>query len=334
MEGLGYLNHTYGRGDRRIVEAFGSLPSFNPFGTARPSFRLKDRSKGFLRLYVQRLREYGIDLNYTLNVSFVDPRVLDMRKLEIATFLQALESMGIRRVTIAHPLVGQIVSRHSDLNIEVSTIAQIRSVRQLSLWKERCPTVDKLCVDVFSNRDWHLMESLSRAAREMEIRLEILVNEFCVHDCIDRNHCYDIHSIDVGPENRKLFNSYPMGNCMRERITNPVEWLRARFVLPQWVDWYHERLGIDSFKISGRTHPTKYILWVTEQYLKGHYGGNLLELWADVENIGRAHEEWHSPRVFIDCSKFPDDFLNHYLTPGAIECEDDFLAGVYGRVLA
>jgi hypothetical protein len=297
----------------QITELYGSLPSVNPIGTARPSFRLKDDNEEFLAAFVAKALSYGFGMNYTINTSAVDPRELKAHEATIVKFLEFLKSIGVIRVTVAHPLVAQIVNDLCPtLPIELSTILQLRHPRQLEQLKRRCPSIEKICLDVFANRDGEKLAQFMMLSRSLGITLETIVNEFCVYECADRNQCYDLHALNLSKDEVKMYGHYPMGNCIRERVLKPIEWLWARFILPQWVRRYHMTFGISSFKITGRTHPTAYIARVTEAYMRGEYTGNLVELWADVENIGRLAAEYHQPRVLIDSGKLPANFLDFY----------------------
>lgn len=312
IDGIARLNAVYAP-ERQVTELFGSVASSNPIGTARPTFRLSSAAFSDALAFVRDAARIGIAFNYTLNASFVDPRVLHERSLEIGEFLQALQNAGVARLIVAHPLVAKIIRTYVDLPIGLSTILQVRHSRQLDEFCRRITRIDKLCVDVFANRNPRLLRELAAAAARNGVSLEMLVNEFCIYECPDRNPCYDLHALNLSSEETRLFAHYPMGNCIRQRIRDPREWLRARFLLPEWLPAYADRFGIRTFKVSGRTHPTAYILRVTEAYLSGQYSGNIAELWADVENIGKAEDEYRAPRVVLDAAALGPEFLAAYL---------------------
>lgn len=307
----------------RVVELFGSLSNLNPFGTARPAFRIQEGTEESMRSFAARAKQYGIWLNYTANVSMIDPRVMNARRDEIRTFLALLTELGFRRITIAHPLVGEIVAQNSDLPVELSTILQVRDIRQLRLLKERIPTVDKICLDVFKNRDFPWLDDFRGECDRLGITPELLVNEFCIHNCIDRNSCYDIHSLNMTKEETALFARYPMGRCIRLRYSNPVEWIRARFVLPQDLALY-QRHGYNHFKISGRTHPTPYILRATRAYMAGFFTGNMLDLWGQLESI--YSEKFHAKKtIVVSRDGLVPDFLGPW-ERNELKTDDDEIA--------
>lgn len=319
-------------GWRRVTELYGSVPGFNPLGTARPDFRLRAVDESELESFVAEAAKFGIAVNYTVNSSIVDPRDLHDRMPEIERFLARLQEIGVARVTVAHPLIAKIVQERSELPIELSTILALRNARQLSEFCDRCSRIDKVCLDVNGNRDFARIADLHAEAVLRGVDLEVLVNEFCVVDCVDRTACYDFHSLNLSDRERRLHNNYPMGNCIAARIKDPVQWLAARFILPQWFEFY-AGLGIDCAKVSGRTHSTAYILATLAAYMDDRYDGNLLRLWADVENIGRAEDQQHEPRYYIDASKLDVDFLEFYKHPHSFRDEREYLEQVLSETM-
>lgn len=313
LSGILALNEKYANKGICVDDMYGSVVGFNPFGTARPDFRIQKKSMIEINAFIEGALENGIGLSYTVNASFVNTRELSDRKGEIKAFVKLCKSMGLKKMIVAHPLVGEILTEesHGEFEIGLSTILQIRSIDQLKQWNERM-NIYKVCNDVFMNRDFPFLLKIKRYCDSRNIRFELIVNEFCVDDCIDRNQCYDLHCVNKTREDTRLFSAYPMGRCMSYRYANPVEWLKARFILPQHLREYKKVLGIDSFKVTGRTHHTSYILFVIEEYLKQDYQGNLLELWAHLENIGKNEEDYKAPSYDIDVSAFPEKFMDFY----------------------
>ena len=143
--------------------------------------------------------------------------------------------------------------------------------------------VDTLCWDVMENRNFPLLEA---AAKPRKGSIEVLVNELCTYGCIYRNHCYDLSSHS---SSRLPYGRYPFAWCIQQRNMHPWEWIASRFVLPEHLDYYAS-LGVDAFKISGRTSSWKALLPVVEYYMKRESPDNLLDLWAHVNPlVGDIH---------------------------------------------
>lgn len=289
LKGVIELNSKYAHNDVVISEMYGSLIS-NPLGTARPDYRVQDIVNIDAEKFITRAIKNDIQINYTLNVSCIGSlEEFAEKEKSIVRFLQYLEAVGVRRVTVAHPLIIELVKTHTSLGVELSTIFEIDSTAAI---KSFAGKIDKVCVKLAKNRDFMFLKAMKLEADKHNITLELLANEFCYIYCIDRAACYNLH----GHTKTKttLYNNYPMGRCISKRYQEPVEWVKAPFILPQWMEWYanKDNAGIEHFKITGRTHPTPYLLWTAEQYMKREYDGNLLELWANLECIGKEHSDW------------------------------------------
>lgn len=74
-----------------------------------------------------------------------------------------------------------------------------------------------------------------------------------------------------------------MGRCIQSRA-RAADWLKMNFIRPEDLKLYNT-IGINHFKITGRTGSTNYILKVAEAYADGYFNGNILELWKHLETI-------------------------------------------------
>jgi len=310
------LNDAYAAHGIRIAEIYGSVRDVKVFGSARPDFRVPKTDMETFEKTVRAFTAAGILVNYTENIPIVNKRDID--RVLIKEKLDMLKSFGVGRLTIAHPLAMEIVQELCDIPIEISTIYRANTAYQLRELKRRAPNINKVCLDVAQNRNFKLIFKLLEEAKKLNIDIELLANELCIADCADRIQCYNDHAQVANEKEAADQKNYPMGRCTYLRnALSPVEWTRSRFILPQSMKLYHSITGIDHFKITGRTHPTKYILWIVEEYLKQDYHGNLLGLWADVKNIQRiakGHEDFLEPNFYIDSEPYGDDFIRRYLT--------------------
>jgi len=282
----------------RITEVYGSVPGIG-LGSVRQKSRLRATSLNQVMTILTDLRDRDIEFNYTVNRSVIRT----LRDLgfslgsspELAKLDYLVKSELITRLTICHPLLMEVFSERYKLPIEISTVTQVMSPSQMRKLKERAPTIDKICMHLYSNRNFPLLREFVDVGKKLGIRIELLLNEFCSFQCPDRKYCYDLQSIQTYRETE--FDTYPHGRCIKDR-NDPVEWLKARFILPQWFEDYRMAARIKNYKLTGRTHPTKYIERVARIYLSGEYDGNLLDLWAHLENIEREGKPI-GPKFFI-----------------------------------
>ena len=311
------LNKKYEGQGIKVNEAFGSIRKLRTkhITTARPDFRVPDIDENEFKNICKKLTDNGIRINYTINSPLIDHK--EITKTEVENFINHLvKDFNVSRVTVAHPLLMKLISKVSNIDIEVSTIYHLRHPRQILDLQEMVQNITKLCLDVNLNRDRFAIEEQKSYCDQLGIDLELIANEFCIQHCIVRDQCYQAHVINKVVEDTLHHESFPMGYCISHREKYPREWLSANFILPQQMKLYKKLFDINCFKITGRTAPTKYLSWIVEEYLKQDFNDNLLMLWQDVKNLKRVADgqiDYLPPKYEIDSSKINCNFLKFYL---------------------
>jgi len=312
----------------KVQEIYGSDRQ-HAFLAARPDYRLPDISMEFLENYISKLRDINVDFNYTLNSIMPGSlRELDTKKQDIINFVKYLQNIGVKRVTCSHPLIIELVKEHTNLKIELSTIAHIDTITQIKFYSEL--GVDKICMNLLKNRDISFLKKAAEIAKQFSSYIELMANEFCgaasndgesLSHCIYRDTCYIHHASNVTKEDSQLFNTYPMERCIMGRDTSMYNWLRTRFILPQDMKRYEE-IGIDHFKITGRTGSTEYLKKVIEAYVNEDWSGNLLGLWKQLTTIydDQLNDATYEGSFYIDSSKLKN-FMDRWFNENFI-CSD------------
>lgn len=271
----------------RITDVYGSPGDVNPLGSVRPTKReVHVEWKGFKQTN-HTLREAGIKTNVTLNSLFPHYRHAAGLHLwsgatreTLATFLARCSLIGPMDYIIAHPALLDILHEKRVLpassKITISTIMNVHSLAQLHWIKERWPRVKRVCPALWKNRDFKWLTQANAI-----IPLELLVNEFCTMGGVEceglfRQACYLGQSMDVSAWSA-------LDVCTAERKAHPEAWLKARFILPQWIPLYVKETGVKHYKVTGRTHPASFIYDVGLKYVQGEAKGNLLSLWGQLE---------------------------------------------------
>ena len=311
----------------RIEEFYGSRKE-SAWLTARPEFRLQNVTRDEFARYINELSERGISFNYTLNTSYLgNKEQIIKREEEIQEYISFLIEAGVKTITVSLPYMAEIIRRVSDkIGIEVSTIAHLDSLTQIKIWQELYG-ITKICIGLNKNRDINFLSAAARYCNEHDIVLTLLANEFCGNGitesdeikgatgCIFRDHCYQLHSAGYQKET-KLHKDYPMGMCIASRKSKSV-WLKMNYIRPEDVKRYNE-IGIDHFKLTGRTGSTAHLQEIMRAYMKESYDGNLLGLWKHLETIKEEKEESFRPQVYIDNKIFLSDLL--YCCPCFFAC--------------
>lgn len=309
------LNQLYP--NNRIEEFYGSRRS-SSWLTARPGYRLPDVSKKQFVQFVDESHANSIEFNYTLNASCIGKKSdIAKEEDEAKQYIHFLVSAGVDTITVSLPYIAKIIRDvSSKIKIEVSTIAHIDSVTQVSVWAEKYD-IKKVCVSLNKNRDIAFLESLAKYCDKLGIVPTLMVNEFCGNGltnksgatgCIYREHCYQLHSLGYERE-ECLDGGYPMNECTASRNTR-LAWLKMPFIRPEDMKLYNN-IGINHFKITGRTGSTAYMEGIILAYMSETYTGNTLNLWKHLETIGKASEDSFSPKYFIDNKKL-DGFLDYW----------------------
>lgn len=304
----------------KITELYGSTAEWSSLA-ARPTFRLPDIDSKTLELYVKKAKDYNIDFNYTLNsfVPFGSKVEMCNNLSKIVDYVKLLESIGVYRLTIANPIMLEVIRKYakSDIEIEISTCAHIDAVSQIKYYHEKYG-VNKVCGNLNKNRDFNFLKVASQYCNDNGIIYELMANEFCgvggsnysTH-CVYRDSCYACHATNETYEDTMLFDNYPMNLCTASRNENPANWLRLRWIRPEDIVYYN-KIGLENFKITGRTGSTEYIIKTISSYMDGKFDGNIIELWKPLESIKPGTKESEIKSVSIDNSKL-DGFITLWL---------------------
>lgn len=302
----------------KVTEMYGSDRAHSKLA-ARPGFRLPDVSKEHIEEYVKHAKEAGINFNYTANsIIPMGSKAEIVNHLSfIVDFVGWLESIGVYRITVANPMMLEIIRNiaHSDIEIEASTIMHIDTITQIKYLYEKYG-VRKICANLNKTRDFEWLEKAAEYCNKNGIILELMANEFCgvggdnyATHCVYRDSCYICHATNESLEDTMTLNEYPMKFCTNSRNQNPANWLRLRFIRPEDIKVYNE-IGINHFKITGRTGTTAYIVRTISAYLNQNYVGNLLNLWKPLESIG--HDDLENDTVWNIPNKSLDGFIDFW----------------------
>jgi collagenase-like PrtC family protease len=326
------LNKKYeGRG--KVVEFFGSYAA-NAEVTARPKWRLQDITDEYFERFVKKAKENGIVFNYTMNSiqPYGSKKEMMNHKKEIQEFALWLEKIGVYRITIANPMMAMFIREVSNIELEISCITHVDTVTQFKYYHETFG-INKFCNSILKNRNKEFLQRAAKYCNENGIILELLANEFCGVAGVDKNNneyathcayrdsCYLCHATNVTKEDTMSYDNYPMNFCMCARNSTPQAWLRMRWIRPEDQHYYNE-IGINYFKISGRTGTTEYLSEMMEAYLSESFDDNVLRLWKPLETIYNGQKESeHNHTVNIPNKKL-DGFLDKWFKGDGWECEN------------
>jgi len=332
LDAIDALNKKYD-GKAKVVELFGSDSKHEEL-TARPGWRLPDISMDFFEHYIKKAKDMGLKFNYTMNSIQPYGSKMNMlaHKKEIQDFVKWLEAIGVYRITVANPMMAMFIREVSEIELEISCISHIDTVTQFKYFHEQFG-INKFCCSILKNRNKEFLTRAAKYCNEHGLILELLAQEFCGVSGIDKNgepyathctfrdSCYLCHATNRTKFESMEYHNYPMGFCMSARNSTPESWLRMRWIRPEDQHYYNE-IGINYFKISGRTGTTDYLTEILEAYMTEDFDDNMLKLWKPLETIySETSEKSHKHSVNIPNKKL-DGFLDKWFKGDGWECEN------------
>lgn len=312
--------------DGVLIDTLYGCTTCNLIGNARSPDRLQQLDIEQTRKFVDLAHANGLKIAWTINESCVGNVEIFIEQWKqladgIKKFFLALD---IDMLVVAHPLIMRLLTEYRiDIPVEVSTITNITEPAQLIELTDAGVFVTRVCIPVGKNRDGTYLKAMVRICNILGIELEVIVNEFCfLNSCncegLYRRSCYDMNAhAEAGDKD----SGYPRDICIEAREKDPVNWIRAKWVLPQHMCLY-EDVGINRFKITGRTHPTNYLLSIIPHYMKRIFTGNLLELWPHLQTIGAADFQTQQEAV-TDNINLSASQLGKLMVSGLLSCKSD-----------
>lgn len=306
----------------KIYQVYGSVVKDSKY-TARPSYRLPNISDEELSWYVRELRSIGIELAYTMNTSYICKQYgSEIFKKEFKERVKYLVSIGINRYIVASPFFANLIREiNPHIKIEVSTIAHIDTITQIKMWHDRY-CIDSVCMNLLKNREVSFIKNSVNYCKENDINVELIVNEFCGNGinnssthCIFRDQCYLLHS-EGYTESECEQNGYPILECRASR-DKAINWLKLNYIRPEDI-YRYEEIGVDNFKITGRTGKRLHSIKIIEAYMKEKMQGNLLDLWGHFES---EKNKGNIPDIYIDNAKL-EGFVEYWFHNEGMRCSE------------
>jgi len=230
------------------------------------------------------LREYGSSFAYLVN----GPLAKTAQKAsDLASPLtKMMADLEPDAVVISEPQIGRVIRDiNSTIPIHISSIASVETINDLERFKEVKPHRLILAHDV--PKDEGKLISLLGHCQASGMEVECMVTESCLYRCPLKAQHYA--AIASGRDDSE-FHAY----CLKQRLSDPRKFLEAgSFLRPQDLFRYDD-LGINIYKISGRSKGLEWLLNTIRIYLSGHYEGDLLEIMG-ISTKNREHIPFEVP---------------------------------------
>jgi len=226
--------------------------------------------------YIEQAHAAGLKFDYLLNAPSMGNMEWDENThQELLMHLNWISSIGADSVTVTIPYLIELIKRQfPQLKIRVSTIAHVNSVARAKLFESL--GADSITLDINVNRDFTLLKAIRNA---VSCELTILTNNLCLYQCPYEYYHHD--GLGHASQNYNPLGGYYVDYCVLrctlDRLCDICQIIKCRWVRPEDIHVYEE-IGMDVFKISGRSMPVERILRAAAAYSSRHYQGNLYDI--------------------------------------------------------
>jgi collagenase-like PrtC family protease len=259
----------------RIIEFYGSFPR-SLTGSARHPDKLPNITEEEFEAHISYARSKGIEFNYIMNAPELDGTEKNETWLKsLRTFLAYLHDAGVEKLTITHPfLIEFVCNEFPDFGVVVSVIAGVNTVNEAQYYDKM--GVERIVADFYTiNRNF---ERLAAIVNQIKCKVELIVNSPCLAYCPDRQaHYASVGRASREDQTKETHDEVFLPKCGMKRLLNPLELIKSHFIRPEDIKEY-EKIGIDVFKLVGRTFPTEFLAHSARAYLSGYYEGDLLDI--------------------------------------------------------
>ncbi|HXZ29833.1 MAG TPA: U32 family peptidase [Dehalococcoidia bacterium] len=226
--------------------------------------------------YIEQATSAGLKFDYLLNAPSMSNMEWDeSTHQELLMHLDWITSIGADSVTVTIPYLVELIKRQfPSLKVRVSTIAHVNSVARAKLFESL--GADSITLDINVNRSFGALKAIRNT---VSCELTVLLNNLCLYQCPYEYYHHD--GLGHASQNYNPLNGnyvdYCVLRCTLDRLRDVSQVIKCRWVRPEDIHIYEE-IGMDVFKISGRSMPTERILRAATAYSSRHYEGNLYDI--------------------------------------------------------
>jgi collagenase-like PrtC family protease len=298
--------------DPRLIEAIAGFPVDAVYGKmqrdiiggGRPSNALPEVSRDEVSEHIRLVHQKGFKFNYLLNSScignFASSADFDPA---FRRYMDWIVEIGADWVTVSIPYLIEIILRHyPSLKVSVSVFSHVDSVDQALFYESF--GVHEITIVQLYNRDFAFLEKFRK---HLSTDMQIIANNACLLGCPYRRYHANINSHSTQEEGRECIGfDYPTVSCTQKRLKYPQEFIKSPWIRPEDTDYY-QTMGIDKFKISGRTKSTPWLIDTIGAYAKKSSPANFADLLSIPDGPGsyrqKPYDGAEKAGVFIDSEK-------------------------------
>jgi collagenase-like PrtC family protease len=255
-----------------------------------------------IREQTEYAHQYGIQMNVVMNSTCAGGHHLTFEGYKMFDwYFNELNKAGVVAVTVAEPYLVELL-RDFPMKIVVSVLSYVDAPQRAQFFEAL--GADVITVDTNINRHFDLLQGIVKG---VSCNVRIIVNEGCLYKCPFRYSHYNLasHLSSLNQPRVPLFApDFYFDKCINIRLRNPTQIIKSGWIRPEDIKEY-EAIGIEDFKLSGRTKTVNWIIECMKVYARRSFKGNVLEIidcpqmlrymmYIENEKLEGSIEHWKS----------------------------------------
>lgn len=249
--------------------------------------------------------------------------------LEFLTFIE------IDQLVVAHPLLLlKLQELNSSIPIKLSAFAGITEPNQLLMLLDLGCKITTISVPIEQNRNQRWLHALIALCDTLSVTVEVTVNDFTYLTGCNCSGLLGLTQANMWAHAKQ--DDPAVANELIDllttiRNTDPINAIRAKWILPQQLKQYGE-MGIHQFRILSSTEKT--LIRILRAYLNNDYTGLLSDLCAETEvpeifDIPIEHLVDFSYSILVNCNNdcstcmFCENAYYNICIEGTEECDTE-----------
>ncbi len=256
-----------------ISSLYGRL-QLDIIGGGRPAGALPKVSREAAARHISLIHQLGYEFNYVLNAACLgNLEYIPEHYSAIRELLDWLSKLKIEAVTVSIPYLIELIHKHyPQVKIVASVFCHIDSIDQARLYQQL--GVSEITVVQLFNRNFSFLRAFRQ---ELDCQLQLIVNNACLWGCPYRRYHANINAHASSYLGTQPDFDYPVISCTRARLAYPSELIKSPWIRPEDLHYYEE-IGLERFKLSGRTENTAWLKKAILAYAQRQSPANLAEL--------------------------------------------------------
>jgi len=242
--------------DNNVKDIYGSFGNMFLYSVKIKNELRKVKLKE-IKSYVNLLHKKGITFSFTFNIPKYNLEAEAYNKFR--KDILKIKKLGVDYMVIADiNAIKPIRKIWPDVKFKISCVSRIKRIKEADAFYKL--GIKEIILDPSVNKKINLLKSFVKEG----YNITLLVNECCINNCPKRDKHYKYVS------NKKKGEDIFQIWCASYKLLNQDEYYRSCWIRPEELIKY-EKIGITSFKLSGRDFKDKWVKETIKAYNTKRY---------------------------------------------------------------